>query len=97
MAMGFVARPWTVEVGGLVAKPRTFDLDQILRLSPPEERIYRMRCVEAWSMVIPWAGFSLSVLLNAVEPHSDAKYVAFQTLLDPDRFPGQKRAVLDWP
>jgi sulfoxide reductase catalytic subunit YedY len=68
------------------------------RLSPPEERIYRMRCVEAWSMVIPWAGFSLSHLLNAVEPAGDAKFVAFQTLLDPTRMRGQKDAFsLKWP
>jgi len=97
LAKDFVARPWTVEVGGLVGKPRTFDVDDILKLSAPEERVYRMRCVEGWSMVIPWAGFSLSVLLNAVEPMSDAKYVAFETLVDAKRFPGQKRDVLDWP
>lgn len=97
LAKDFVARPWTVEVGGLVGKPRTFDVDDILKLSAPEERVYRMRCVEGWSMVIPWAGFSLSVLLNAVEPRSDAKYVAFETLVDAKRFPGQKRDVLDWP
>jgi methionine sulfoxide reductase catalytic subunit len=96
-AKDFSARPWTVEVGGMVAKPKTFDLDEILKLSAPEERVYRMRCVEGWSMVIPWAGFSLSVLLDAIEPKSDAKYVAFQTLKDPDRFPGQKGNVLDWP
>ena len=82
---------------GLVNKPRVFDLDDLLKISPPEERIYRMRCVEAWSMVIPWAGFSLSKLLNAVEPLSGAKYVAFQTLLDPKRMPGQRSDVLDWP
>jgi sulfoxide reductase catalytic subunit YedY len=97
VSKGFVARPWTVEVDGLVGKPKTFDLDEILKLSAPEERIYRMRCVEGWSMVVPWAGFSLSVLLDAVQPKSDAKYVAFQTLKDPDRFPGQKDNVLDWP
>jgi methionine sulfoxide reductase catalytic subunit len=96
-AMNFVARPWTIEVGGLCSKPRTFDLDDLLKLAPREERVYRMRCVEAWSMVIPWVGFSLSALLNAVEPLSSAKYVAFETLLDPERFPGQRRAVLDWP
>ena len=93
----FLARPWTIEVGGLCAKPTTFDLDDLLKIAPPEERIYRMRCVEAWSMVIPWAGFSLSKLLDRVEPRSDAKYVAFQTLLDPTRMPNQRRAVLEWP
>lgn len=93
----FVARPWTVTVDGLVHKERVFDLDEILRISPPEERIYRMRCVEAWSMVIPWAGFSLSRLLDLVEPMGSAKYVAFETLRDPQRMPGQKTRVLDWP
>ena len=88
---------WKVSVGGLVNKPRVFDLDDILKIAPPEERIYRMRCVEAWSMVVPWAGYSLSKLLNVVEPTSDAKYVAFETLLDPTRMPGQKTDVLKWP
>lgn len=93
----FVARPWTVTVDGLVHKSKTFDLDEILQISPPEERVYRMRCVEAWSMVIPWAGFSLSRLLNRVGPLGNARYVAFETLRDPERMPGQKTATLDWP
>lgn len=97
MSQNFVARPWMVMVDGLVAKPTLFDLDQILAISPPEERVYRMRCVEAWSMVVPWNGYSLSKLLNKVEPLSTAKYVAFQTLYDLDRFPGQRVNVLDWP
>jgi methionine sulfoxide reductase catalytic subunit len=88
---------WQVSVGGLVKKPKVFDLDDLLKISPPEERIYRMRCVEAWSMVIPWVGFSLSKLLQAVEPLSEAKFVAFQTLLDPKRMPGHGSNVLDWP
>ena len=88
---------WQVSVEGLVNKPRVFDLDDILKIAPPEERIYRMRCVEAWSMVIPWAGYPLSRLLNVVEPTSDAKYVAFETLLDSKRMPGQKTDVLQWP
>ncbi len=88
---------WKVEVGGLCKKPKTFDMDDIRRLSPPEERIFRFRCVEAWSMVIPWAGYSLSKLLALVEPTSDAKYVAFETLLDPTRMPGQTSDVLKWP
>src|SRR3954468_3945086 len=96
-AAKFVARPWTIDIGGLCAKPKQFDLDEILNIAPAEERIYRMRCVEAWSMVIPWAGFSLSKLLDRVEPRSDAKYVAFQTLLDPKRMPNQNRHVLEWP
>jgi methionine sulfoxide reductase catalytic subunit len=96
-AAGFVTRPWTVEVGGLVAKPKTFDLDDLLKLSPPQERVYRLRCVEGWSMVIPWLGFPLKDLLDAVEPTGSAKFVAFQTLLDPKRMPNQKTDVLQWP
>ena len=80
-----------------MSKPRVFDLDDLLKIAPAEERVYRMRCVEAWSMVIPWAGYSLSRLLARVEPLSSAKYVAMQTLLDPARMPGQKTQVLDWP
>jgi sulfoxide reductase catalytic subunit YedY len=94
---GFDTKGWQVSVEGLVNKARVFDLDDLLKISPPEERIYRMRCVEAWSMVIPWVGFSLSKLLNVVEPLSSAKYVAFQTLLDPKRMPGQRTDVLNWP
>jgi sulfoxide reductase catalytic subunit YedY len=96
-AMGFSTAGWRVEVGGLVHEPRTFDLDDLRRISPPEERIYRMRCVEAWSMVIPWNGFSLSKLLERVRPMSDAKYVAFETLHDAARMPGQNTSVLPWP
>ena len=96
-ARGFVTRPWTVEVGGLVNKPRTFDLDDLAKLAPPEERVYRHRCVEGWSMVIPWVGFPLAALLKQVEPLSSARYVAFQTLHDPKRMPNQNTGVLDWP
>ena len=96
-AKDFSTKGWQVAVGGLVGKPKVFDLDDLLRISLPEERIYRMRCVEAWSMVIPWAGFSLSKLLERVEPLGAAKYVAFETLLDPARMPGQATGVLDWP
>jgi sulfoxide reductase catalytic subunit YedY len=96
-AANFKTAGWKVEVGGLCHKPKTFDLDDLRRISPPEERVYRMRCVEAWSMVVPWAGYSLSKLLAKVEPTSDAMYVAFETLLDPGRMPGQSTAVLDWP
>ena len=96
-AKTFTTKGWQVTVDGLVAKPKVFDLDDLLKLSPPEERVYRMRCVEAWSMVIPWAGFSLSKLLERVQPLSGAKYVAFETLFDPARMPGQKTGVLDWP
>jgi sulfoxide reductase catalytic subunit YedY len=90
-------RPWTVTVDGEVHAPRTFDIDEILRAFSLEERVYRMRCVEAWSMVIPWVGFPLSALLKLVQPTSAAKYVAFQTLLDPEQLPEQKDHVLDWP
>jgi len=96
-ARGFVTRPWTVSIEGLVNKPKTFDLDDLLKLAPPEERIYRLRCVEGWSMVIPWAGFPLATLLKQVEPLLAARYVAFQTLLDPKRMPNQNTGVLDWP
>ncbi len=96
-ASKFTTLGWQIMVSGLVHKPRIFDLDDLRRLSPPEERVYRMRCVEAWSMVIPWVGFSLSKLLNEVQPMSDARFVAFETLLDPTRMPGQKTSVLEWP
>jgi sulfoxide reductase catalytic subunit YedY len=95
-AKGFVTRPWQVSVGGLVNKPRVFDLDELLKF-PLEHRVYRLRCVEGWSMVIPWIGFPLSKLLEKVEPASQAGYVAFQTLFDPDRMPNQRTGVLDWP
>lgn len=96
-ARGFVTRPWTVSVEGLVNKPKVYDLDDLLKIAPPEERIYRHRCVEAWSMVIPWVGFPLAKLLQQVEPLSTAKYVAFETLYDPKRMPYQNTGVLDWP
>jgi sulfoxide reductase catalytic subunit YedY len=97
MAAGFVSRPWKVAVQGMVHKPRDFDLDELLRIRPQEERIYRMRCVEGWSMVIPWNGFPLSRLLDMVEPMGSARFVAFESLLDPQRFPGQRGNVLNWP
>ncbi|MFM8394917.1 MAG: protein-methionine-sulfoxide reductase catalytic subunit MsrP [Acidobacteriota bacterium] len=92
----FVTRPWTIEVTGMVNRPRTFDLDELLRRGV-EERVYRFRCVEAWSMVIPWLGVPLGRLLDEVEPLGSASFVAFQTLLDPARMPNQRTAVLDWP
>jgi sulfoxide reductase catalytic subunit YedY len=95
-AKGFVTRPWTVAVDGLVNKPRVFNLDDLLKL-PQEERIYRLRCVEGWSMVIPWIGFPLAKLLEQVEPTAEGRYVAFQTLLDPRRMPNQRTGVLQWP
>jgi sulfoxide reductase catalytic subunit YedY len=95
-AQGFKTSPWAVEVGGLVHKPKTFDLDDLLKFTQ-EERIYRLRCVEAWSMVIPWIGFPLARLLDEVEPMSKAQYVRFETLYDPEQLPGQKRPSYDWP
>ncbi|MDR2312366.1 MAG: protein-methionine-sulfoxide reductase catalytic subunit MsrP [Brucellaceae bacterium] len=95
----FKPRPWTIEVGGMVAKPATFDIDDLMKAMSIEERIYRMRCVEAWSMVIPWQGFQLSELLKRVEPLGSAKYVAFETALRPKEMPGVGGAfpVIDWP
>jgi sulfoxide reductase catalytic subunit YedY len=90
-------RPWTVSIEGEVHEPRVVDIEQLLRWFPLEERVYRMRCVEAWSMVIPWVGFPLRDLLARVEPTSRARYVAFTTLLDPERMPEQRGRILDWP
>jgi sulfoxide reductase catalytic subunit YedY len=96
LASNFVTSPWKVEVGGLVNKPKTYDIDD-LRKFDQEERIYRLRCVEGWSMVIPWKGFPISRLLNEVEPQGGAKYVRFEALLDHDQFPGQKSSWFAWP
>ncbi|HUK91962.1 MAG TPA: protein-methionine-sulfoxide reductase catalytic subunit MsrP, partial [Blastocatellia bacterium] len=96
-AAGFVTRPWTVSVEGLVNKPKTYDIDDLIKLSPPQERIYRHRCVEGWSMVIPWVGFPLGKLIEQVEPQSTAAYVKMQTLLDPSQMPNQRGDLLPWP
>jgi sulfoxide reductase catalytic subunit YedY len=96
-AGSFRPRPWTLTVDGEVARPVTLTIDEILGAFPLEERVYRMRCVEAWSMVIPWIGFPLRSLLERAQPTGRARYVAFTTLLDPEQMPGQKRRVLDWP
>jgi sulfoxide reductase catalytic subunit YedY len=96
LAQGFKTSPWTVQVGGLVNKPATFGLEELLKFQQ-EERIYRLRCVEAWSMVIPWQGFPLSQLLKEVEPLSKAKYVRFETLLDPKQMPYQRGGYFNWP
>lgn len=95
----FKPSPWRVEVGGLVAKPTVFGIDDIMKDFPMEERVYRMRCVEAWSMVIPWIGFPLSALLDRAEPLGSAKYVAFETVVRPDEMPGQRGLFqpLRWP
>ncbi|MDT4896194.1 MAG: methionine sulfoxide reductase catalytic subunit [Acidobacteriota bacterium] len=97
VSRNFITRPWTVAVEGLVNKPKIYDLDDLLKIAPLEERIYRLRCVEGWSMVIPWVGFSLNKLLSDVEPTSRARFVQFETLLDPKRMPEQQGGSLDWP
>lgn len=96
-ATRFVTRPWTVSLEGEVAKPKTLDIDAIMKLAPLEERIYRHRCVERWSIVVPWIGFSLSTLLKQVEPTSKAKYVAFQTYYEPKQMPLGKEAGIQVP
>ncbi len=90
-------RPWTVSIEGEVKKPRSFDLDELLKLAPMEERIYRLRCVEGWSMVLPWVGYPLAELVRRVEPTGNAKYVEFVTLADRAQMPGLRSGVLDWP
>jgi sulfoxide reductase catalytic subunit YedY len=96
-AGSFATRPWTVKLEGEIKKPQTVAIDDLLKWFPLEERVYRMRCVEAWSMVIPWVGFPLADLVRRLEPTPKAKYVAFTGLLAPDRMPGQRRDVLQWP
>jgi sulfoxide reductase catalytic subunit YedY len=90
-------RPWSLRCEGELAREMTLDIDTLMKWFPLEERIYRMRCVEAWSMVIPWVGFPLAALIERLAPTSRAKYVAFTTLYDPRQLPGQNRSVLDWP
>lgn len=90
-------RPWTITVEGEVKHKKTYDIDALLKLAPLEERIYRLRCVEGWSMVIPWVGFPLSELIKQVEPNSNAKFVEFISLHDPRQMPGQRSNVLEWP
>jgi methionine sulfoxide reductase catalytic subunit len=96
-ATKFQTKPWTVEIEGAVKKPGRYALEDLLKLAPQEERIYRLRCVEGWSMVIPWVGYSLSALVNKVEPTGNAKFVEFVTLADPKQMPYVKSHVLDWP
>jgi sulfoxide reductase catalytic subunit YedY len=90
-------RPWTVSIEGEIKKPMTLDIDSLLKLAPLEERVYRLRCVEGWSMVIPWVGYSLATLIKKVEPTGNAKYVEFTTLADRKQMPGVGSRVLDWP
>jgi sulfoxide reductase catalytic subunit YedY len=97
LARDFKTDPWSVTVGGLVRSPKTYGLEDITKQFTQEERIYRLRCVEGWSMVIPWIGFSLSALLKDVEPTSDAKYVRFESIYDPTQMPGQNSPWYSWP
>ena len=97
MAKGFKAEPWSLAVGGLVNKPQTFSVGDLVGMFPPEERVYRLRCVEGWSMVIPWQGFPLKKLLEAVEPTAGAQYVRFETVRRPEEMPGQKSPFYTWP
>jgi len=97
LAKDFKTDPWSVKVYGMVNNPKTFAMEDLLSMFDQEERIYRLRCVEAWSMVIPWVGFPLASLLNVVEPTSKAKYVRFETLLDKDQMPGQSAGFYPWP
>ncbi len=97
LSADFRTAPWTLAVGGLVNKPKTYGIEDLLARYPQEERTYRLRCVEAWSMVIPWLGFSLAKLLQEVEPMSRAKFVRFETLNDPEQMPGQRSKWYSWP
>jgi len=97
LAEKFKTRPWTVTIDGAVSKKQVLDVDSIIKFAPAEERIYRHRCVEAWSIVVPWVGFSLSELIKRADPLGKAKFVDFTTIYDPRDMPGQKRDVLDWP
>src|SRR5436309_12135519 len=97
LAKDFKTRPWTVKIDGAVKKKLELDVDSLIKLASPEERIYRHRCVEGWSIVVPWVGFSLSTLLKQVEPLGKAKFVEFTTVYDPGQMPGQRERVLEWP
>jgi sulfoxide reductase catalytic subunit YedY len=97
LAKDFKTRPWTVTIDGEVKKKQVLDVDTIMKMAAPEERIYRHRCVEGWSIVVPWVGFSLSELIKHCDPTPKAKYVEFTTLYDPKQMPGQRTSVLKWP
>ena len=97
LSQDFVTHPWQVEVTGLVNNPKVYDMDDLLSGFTQEERIYRLRCVEAWSMVIPWAGFELASLLREADPTAEAKYIKFTSVLRPEQMPGQKSRWIDWP
>ena len=93
----FEPKPWTVKVDGMAGKPGTYDLGDLIDFNALQERVYRFRCVEAWSMVVPWVGVPLADVINKLEPASDARYVAFETVVRPEQMPGQQRAILKWP
>lgn len=97
LARDFALKPWQVEVSGLVKNPKTYTIDDLLSRFQPEERVYRMRCVEAWSMVLPWTGFPLSRLLKEAEPLPEAQFVAFEAVLRPEEMPGQRELDYPWP
>ena len=97
LAKDFKTRPWTVTIDGLVAKKQVLDVDTIIKMAPAEERVYRHRCVEGWSIVVPWVGFSLNELIKRAQPLGKAKFVEFTTLYDPKQMPGQRASVLQWP
>src|ERR1700686_1308364 len=97
LAKDFKTRPWSVTVDGLVARKQKWHIDSIMKFASPEERIYRHRCVEGWSIVVPWVGFSLSELIKRAQPLGKAKFVEFTTLYDPKQMPGQRTSVLNWP
>lgn len=97
LSKNFRTRPWTILVDGHVKKSKRYDIDELIKMFPLEERIYRFRCVEAWSMVVPWIGFPMAYFVKKVEPTSKAKFVEFTTLYDPKQMPGQQSRILDWP
>lgn len=97
LAKNFKTRPWTVSVDGAVPKKLKWDIDEIMKFAPPEERIYRLRCVEGWSIVVPWVGFSLSEVIKRANPLGKAKFVEFTSINDPSQMPGQRQRILDWP
>jgi methionine sulfoxide reductase catalytic subunit len=97
LARNFQTRPWTVTIDGDVKKKQVLDVDTIIKMAPPEERIYRHRCVEGWSIVVPWIGFSLSEVIKRADPLPKAKYVEFTTIYDPKQMPGQRTNILRWP
>src|ERR1700690_4129608 len=97
LAKNFRTRPWKVTIDGLVTKKQVFEVDDIIKMASPEERIYRHRCVEGWSIVVPWVGFPLNELIKQAQPLGKAKFVEFTTLLDPSQMPGERQNVLNWP